>query len=74
MTWNYITLTITSCNKCHHSGMDANKTHVECSALGGKQLCWLGDDEHKLQTIPDFCPYLDQPNREELSDAIRPRK
>lgn len=61
MAWNYFELTITKCNQCYHSGMDANKTRVECAALGGKQLCWLGDDEHKLQTIPDFCPYLDPP-------------
>ena len=58
MAWNYITLTITSCAGCPHTEMDANKTRVVCAALDGRRLCWLGNDEDKLQTIPDFCPYL----------------
>jgi hypothetical protein len=41
--------------------MDANKTRVVCDALDGRRLCWLGADEDKLQTIPDFCPHLEKP-------------
>ncbi len=59
MAWNCITLTITKCAQCYHSELDANKARVVCDALGGRRLCWLGDDEDKLQTIPDFCPHLE---------------
>ena len=58
MAWNYITLTITSCAGCPHSR--ANKVTVVCAALDGKRLCWVGADEDKLQTIPDFCPHLEK--------------
>ncbi len=61
MAWNYITLTITGCNQCYHSYVDRDKSCVQCGALDDKHLCWLGDDEDKLRSIPDFCPYLEKP-------------
>ena len=51
---------INSCHGCDHTRVDVNKTRVECDALNGRRLCWLGEDGDKLKNIPDFCPFLEK--------------
>jgi hypothetical protein len=72
MSWNHFTLEITSCHRCPYTQMDANKTRVECSALNNRpRLCWLGDED-KLETIPDFCPFLSLQKRPQTVGRLSP--